>query len=567
MKKILLSAFFAVASFTMAFSQNLVITEIMYNDPGAGVDSLEFVEIYNAGTTAVNLKDFTFRTAFLDTLPNKSIAAGGYYTVAFNANFFKAKFGFAPGNEWKVGALNNSGERIDLYNATGTLLDSVRYSSSIAPWPTAANGQGPSLVLCDVTKDNGIAANWTTSTVKAGFQLGAKDVFASPGKSDCVAVTVKANTLSYTTSKAISVNIPVAAMATPSGAVISITKQPVGGTLTLMGTNYVYLPNATFCGKDAFDFKATAGANSDNATVSINVICQKSYPIYGIGKVTADGNTDFAADSLNVFCEVVGIVHGPNFALAPATQFCVIDAANKNDGITVDRVKNFGYTPKEGDKVRIQGKISIFNGLTTIVPDTIIANGTGTLFAPTTVTKLDEMSENMLVEMKNLTLTTPAQWTTSVGTGGFTVDASDGTNKIQIRIDKDIAALFASVGPKTNKFDCTGIGYQFSTKTPANDAYQLNPRKLSDLKIYVGTNDLTLAKAISVFPNPFQDEIVVNLTAKMDRIFVSDAVGRLVTFVAQPTDNQTIATSSWSAGVYFITVEKDGRQFTTKMVK
>lgn len=566
MKKILLSTLIAIASFTVAFGQNLVITEIMYNDPGAMTDSLEFVEIYNAGTSAVNLKNFTFRTGFVDTLPNTSIAAGGYYTVAFNANFFKAKFGIAPGNQWKSGNLKNGGERIDLYSATGTLVDSVSFSP-LAPWPTAANGQGPSLVLCDATKDNGNAVNWATSTVKAGFQLGGKDVYASPGKSDCVAVTVKANALTFTTSKATNIMIPVASLASPSGATITITKQPTGGTLTLSGVNYTYAPSATFCGKDAFDFKATSGANSDNATVTINVVCQKNYPVYGIGKVTADGNANFVTDSLNVFCEVVGIVHGPNFATAPGTQFCIIDAANKNDGISIDRVKSFGYTPKEGDKVRIQGKISTFSGLTTIVPDTIITSGTGTIFAPTTITKLDETTENMLLEMKNLTLVTPVQWTTSVGTGGFTAEATDGTNKIQIRIDKDIAALFSSIGPKTNKFDCIGIGYQFTSKAPANDGYQLNPRKLSDLKIYVGTNDLTLGTAISVFPNPFQDEIVVNLTEKMDRIFISDAVGRLVTFVAQPTDNQVIATYSWAAGVYFVTVEKNGRQFTTKMVK
>ena len=549
-----------------AFSQNLVITEIMYNDPAPGVDSLEFVEIFNAGTTTVNLKDFTFRSAFNDTLPNTSITAGGYYVVAVNAAAFKSKFGFAPGNQWKNGALNNAGERIDLYNATGVLVDSVRYSATLAPWPIAANGQGPSLVLCDVTKDNGNGTNWTTSTVKAGFQGGGKDVYASPGKSDCVAVTVKANALNLTTSKAINLTIPISSLASPSGATITITKQPVGGTLTLTGVNYIYAPNPTFCGKDAFDFKATSGANSDNATVNINVVCQKSYPVYGIGKVTADGNNDFIADSLNVFCEVTGVVHGANFATSPAVQFCIIDAANKNDGITVDRVKNFGYTVKEGDKVRIQGKISSFNGLALITPDTIIVNGTGNVFTQTVVTKLDESTENALVEVKNLTLTTPAQW---VATGtGFTLDASDGTNKIQIRVDKDIAALFASAGPKTNKFDCIGIGYQFSATSVGG--YQLNPRKLSDLKIYVGTNDVELGAAISVFPNPFQDEIVVkvnNAALQMDRIFVSDAVGRLVTFVAQPTENQTIETSSWANGVYFITVEKDGRQFTTKMVK
>ena len=127
MKKILLTLLFAPIFAIATFAQaptDLVITEIYYNTPGPGLDSLEFVEIHNPSTAAVNLKDYTFRTAIIDTFPNVSIAAGGYYTVTFNAKFFKKSFGIDAGHQWKTtsgnNALNNTGERIDLYNADDT---------------------------------------------------------------------------------------------------------------------------------------------------------------------------------------------------------------------------------------------------------------------------------------------------------------------------------------------------------------------------------------------------------------------------------------------------------------
>ena len=70
-------------------------------------------------------------------------------------------FGFAPFQF--TGALNNWGEDVVLSDATGAVVDNVEYSSS-SPWPTSANGTGPSLSLCDVDADNNDPANWCPST-------------------------------------------------------------------------------------------------------------------------------------------------------------------------------------------------------------------------------------------------------------------------------------------------------------------------------------------------------------------------------------------------------------------
>ncbi len=83
----------------------------------------------------------------------------------------------------------------------------------------------------------------------------------------------------------------------------------------------------------------------------------------------------------------------------------------------------------------------------------------------------------------------------------------------------------------------------------------------------VSTNDIQLGSNIKIAPNPFQNEIKVSLFENVNRISVSDAMGRLITSVTNPTNDIILSTDAWSNGVYFVTIEKDGRQFTTKMVK
>ena len=61
---------------------DLVITEIMYNPPESGTDSLEFIEIYNNGTDAVNMDGFTFVDGVEYTFPNIDILPDEYVLVS-----------------------------------------------------------------------------------------------------------------------------------------------------------------------------------------------------------------------------------------------------------------------------------------------------------------------------------------------------------------------------------------------------------------------------------------------------------------------------------------------------
>lgn len=57
--------------------------------------------------------------------------------------------------------LSSKGEFLRLYDSTGILVDSVFYLPT-SPWPSAANGTGPSLELISPDSDNTLPENWTT---------------------------------------------------------------------------------------------------------------------------------------------------------------------------------------------------------------------------------------------------------------------------------------------------------------------------------------------------------------------------------------------------------------------
>ncbi len=63
--------------------------------------------------------------------------------------------------QW-TGGLSNDGELILLKNSSGLTIDSVFYDD-VNPWPTSADGTGPSLMLCNPNADNAIGSNWQAS--------------------------------------------------------------------------------------------------------------------------------------------------------------------------------------------------------------------------------------------------------------------------------------------------------------------------------------------------------------------------------------------------------------------
>ena len=194
-------------------------------------------------------------------------------------------------------------------------------------------------------------------------------------------------------------------------------------------------------------------------------------------------NTAGVLDSLNKQCKLVGTVLGVNTQTTSTGNVAfTIHDGTVGFGVFSAATSNHGYTVNEGDVVRVIGKVDQFNGLGQLRADSIKIISTGaSLPAPKTITTIGETTESDLVRMNNVTVVNPAQWTNAGS--GFTVDITDGTNTIQLRIDADVN-LYSQPAP-VGTFDVIGIGGQFDNSSPFTAGYQLLPRYIQDIVVAV----------------------------------------------------------------------------------
>jgi hypothetical protein len=175
----------------------LIFTEIMYNPPEFGTDSLEFVEIFNnSDLYSVQMQNYTLNyhtNGAIHTFGDIVLGPQEYICIAKDSAVFHDFYGIiaeemnGPGS---FSGFSNSGNRpIWIEDASGMLIDSVYYDDGGA-WPTEPDDHGPSLVLCDYTLDNNLGSNWTYSKMYVDTLLpsatapGGDTVWASPGAKD-----------------------------------------------------------------------------------------------------------------------------------------------------------------------------------------------------------------------------------------------------------------------------------------------------------------------------------------------------------------------------------------------
>jgi hypothetical protein len=273
---------------------DLVITEIMYNSAESGTDSSEFIEIYNNGSNAVNLNNFTC-TGGVYTFPNVSLAAGDYYVITINASGFLNTYGFNADGVFTSG-LSNAGEDIVLKNASGITIDSVDYDDG-TPWPSGdasgqSDGGGASLVLCDVNSDNNVGSNWSACVTNTGVTVNNLQVFASPGAAN-VCCTIAQGTESSTicSNESVTVNGTVYDATNPTGTEV-FTNGGANGCDSVVTINLTILPvltgseTSTICSNESITVNGTVydatnptgtelftngGSNGCDSTVTINL--------------------------------------------------------------------------------------------------------------------------------------------------------------------------------------------------------------------------------------------------------------------------------------------------------
>lgn len=165
----------------------VVINEIMYH-PISEENDDQFIELYNRGTTAVDVSGWRFIQGIDYEFPGSTvIPAGGYLVVARNAERLRSRNpGLNPQNTVGDfnGQLSGRGERLVLakpQTATATgqndatapavtfeIVNEVTYGTG-GRWGQWSDGGGSSLELIDPRSDNRLPSNWADSdeTAKA----------------------------------------------------------------------------------------------------------------------------------------------------------------------------------------------------------------------------------------------------------------------------------------------------------------------------------------------------------------------------------------------------------------
>ena len=176
---------FLLASRRAPTTRDLLITEIQYHP--AGADDYEFIELYNASISLLDLSGVNLSDAVRFVFPNGCrLAPGAFVVITRNTNLFAQRYQapaspwYAPGirvaGQW-AGALDNAGDTISLVASNGIELATVSYKTG-GNWPDRADGKGSSLELVSLPSptatDDEVQSflanerNWTSSALYHG---------------------------------------------------------------------------------------------------------------------------------------------------------------------------------------------------------------------------------------------------------------------------------------------------------------------------------------------------------------------------------------------------------------
>ena len=162
-----------------ALATQVVINEIHY-DPRDETSAEEFIELYNPGTSPVDISGWQLTDAVDFVFPAGTVIDGGkYLAIAEDPAQFATIFSATALGPW-IGGLRNDGEEIDLRDASGTLQDQVNYDAGF-PWPTGPRGGGGSMELINASLDNDLGASWRTSGTAASPGGGPDITFVAEG--------------------------------------------------------------------------------------------------------------------------------------------------------------------------------------------------------------------------------------------------------------------------------------------------------------------------------------------------------------------------------------------------
>ncbi|MCP5548724.1 MAG: CotH kinase family protein [Akkermansiaceae bacterium] len=141
-----------------------VINEFHYN-PEDNASLEEFIELHNPGDAPYDLSGHRLDDAVTYPFPGGTLLpAGGYLVIAQDPATIEAKYGITGVLGPWSGKLSSAGEEIELRNAADSKVDSVEFHAGF-PWPTMADGGGPSAGLINPSLDNSLGSSWRSGVL------------------------------------------------------------------------------------------------------------------------------------------------------------------------------------------------------------------------------------------------------------------------------------------------------------------------------------------------------------------------------------------------------------------
>lgn len=508
---------------------DLVITEIMYNSPESGVDSLEFVEIYNNGAMPTDLTGYTL-SGIAYTFPSVSLAAGGYYVVGINASAFNSVYGVAA-DGIATGGLSNGGETIMIRNSMGMVVDSVRYDDN-APWPSGSgaglpDGGGSSVVLCDTASDNADGANWNASVASTGVMINGNLVLASPGVgNNCPSPLDVAVTGFY------NLNSTYCNVATITGSVI-ITNM---NSTDVANVPYVITANGITIGGGAITL--LAGNTSDTITVGPLPATTGIANIVVMTSLAGDANT--TNDMLSM---TVTVSNTSATASVMTMIACHGDSTGAVMAVGSNGIGSYTYLWDANASLTNATLMNIPAGMhMVVVMDSIGCTDSAmvTLTEPTAIVAT----------------------TTDNGDGTAYVTATGGTAPYTFLWD-------AATGNQTTDTTTALVNGTYSvTVTDANGCTSVATVTV----VVVGLNNIANLSKVSLFPNPTKANVFVELELVENatvQINITNSIGQLVIskkLTNVQSEKVELNTSTLTSGVYMVQFTIGTELVTRKLI-
>ena len=141
-------------------------------NPAWDEEDFEFIEVRNISAFPQDMTDIRFTKGVdFDFAPGFTIPAGGYAVLVKTPAAFAIRYpGVAIAGTYGTANLSNAGEEVKLSYGAGVAIVDFTYDD-IAPWPSAPDGTGPTLVLRTPAKpglDHNDATEWRASYLPNG---------------------------------------------------------------------------------------------------------------------------------------------------------------------------------------------------------------------------------------------------------------------------------------------------------------------------------------------------------------------------------------------------------------